>query len=1008
MKVRKSRHHVIIVCFLSMALCAVFFSPLSARTVQSLNLNWKFNLGDVSGAQNTTYNDGAWQSVCVPHTFQCTDYHYASFYRGIGWYRKSFTVDASAAGKKVFLGFEGAMTVAQVYVNGTLVSTHYGGFTPFTIDITAAVTVGSSNVVAVRLDNTYQTDVPPEKPDGSDIDYCLFGGLHRDVNLIITDLLYVPDPLSGASAPGGGTFITTPAVSASSASVRVKTVVRNEYTTARSCVLRTTIVDKNNAVITSAQTTQSIAAGATYTFTQNLTVPSPALWSPTSPTLYRANSEVYDNTTLVDTYTTRFGIRSILFNVTNGFFLNGTGLKLLGTNRHETFPYIGHALPNRAQYRDARVLKAMGCNFIRLSHYPQDPAFVDACDELGILMWEEVPTWMGWTLPASWKQRHYQDIRDMIRRDRNHPSIIVWGIGLNEGGQDNDLENNSEAAAKSEDSSHYTTTGRNYQTATNPFDIYGNNYFTPPLPTSNPDPGSLGYINSEHTGHTYPTHRYDAEVTLIEHSRRHEAMTAEARTRNWVAGSSAWCAFDYNTLFNHESGVAYHGVSDLFRIPKFAYYFYQSQSAADNYDGSRNPMVFMESISNYTMPSSQTIKVLTNCDEVELFVNGVSQGIKSPDPANTSTRWCAADANTGHWWKVDLGASYNITGTEVMWEQAGSVYQYRVETSPDNTTWTLAVDKTANTSTAQVQNDPFTASNVRYVRITVTGLGTGNWASFYNFKVFSGGVNVALGKTATADSQEAANPASNGNDAGMSLAHPPIIFSINYASPGTLRADGRIGGTVRATQTLYRPGTAARVLLWSDTDTLFADGTDIARIVVSVVDANGMVVPSAANTVNVTASGAGRVICGSAGPQASGSVTVEGGQLAYLLQAGLAAGTVTMTASTGSLTPGQKTVIVITPPPTGVKPEGKASLRGGAVCMPVIRTSGHTIVFENLNKSTPSQCMLVAMNGRIVKNIRISGKTGFVVEAKDCAVGVYCAVIKSGAVTVQKNVMLME
>jgi len=987
-------------------------SSLSARTVQSLNANWKFNRGDVPGAQNPTFNDGSWSTVQVPHTFEYTNYHISSLYRGIGWYRKSFTVSASdTANKKIFLEFEGAMTVAQVYVNGTLVTTHYGGFTPFTIDITGAVIVGSTNVVAVRLDNAYQTDVPPEKPDNSDIDYCLFGGLHRDVKLIITDKLYVPNPLSGTAAPGGGTFITTPTVSTSSATITVRTVVRNDYATAKTCILRTTLYDKSGGGVGTPQiTTQSITAGATYTFTQTFTVTSPSLWSPTSPTLYSAGAEVYDNAVLVDTYATRFGIRSIQFNVSTGFWLTGSSLKLLGVNRHETFPYIGHSLPNRAQYRDARVLKSMGCNFIRLSHYPQDPAFLDACDELGILVWEEVPTWMGWTLPASWKQRHYQDIRDMIRRDRNHPCLILWGIGLNEGGQDNDLENTSESTAKTEDATHFTTTGRNYQTSTNPFDVYGNNYFTPPLPNSNPDPGSLGYVNSEHTGHTYPTHRYDGEATLIEHSRRHEAMTTEARTRNWVAGTSAWCAFDYNTLFNHEGGIAYHGVSDLFRIPKFAYYFYQSQAAADNYNGSLHPMVFIESVNSYTIPSTQTIKVLSNCEQVELFVNGTSVGTRSPDASATSTtRWCACDGNTGHWWKVDLGSAQNLTGSEITWEMGGHVYRYSVETSADNTNWTLSADKTSNTSSAQVQADNFTANGVRYIRVTVTGLDAVCWASFYDCKVFNTlSVNIAAAKTATADCSEAANPPANGNDTGSTgalLAHPPFTFSnVSYASPGTLRADGKIGGIVQATQTLMRAGAAARILLSSDTDTLYADGTDIARVVVSIADANNTLVRSATNTVTVTATGPGRVICGSAGPQTSGTVTVEGGQLAFLVQAGLTSGTITINATSGSLT-GLVTIVV--PGVVAVAP-WNIPVTAALFVRPVIRCERQRVVFENLDKNVPAKLMVIAMNGRVVKRLTAFGKTCAAMQLTGCSDGAYSVIVRNGAQTVQKSVILLK
>jgi beta-galactosidase len=998
--------------FLVIILCCAFFSGTAARTVQSLNCGWKFYLTSAADSSLLTpagsaYNDASWQTVCVPHTFQYTDYHFSSIFRGIGWYRRIFTVDSSAQGKKVFLEFQGAMTVARIFVNGVPLKTHQGGFLPFTVDVTGSI-INGTNVVSVRIDNSYQTLIPPEKWDNSWVDFCLFGGLYRNVNLIVTDKLYVPDPLSGTAAPGAGIFVTTPSVSSSNATVQVKTTVKNEYATVKSCTLKTTIVDKNGNSVTTGQTAGAVAPGATYTFTQNIIVNTPLLWSSTNPVLYNAKTEVYDDTALADTLTTRFGIRSIRFTRDSGFYLNGNRVKLLGLNRHQTFPYIGHALPDNAQKRDAKVLKDAGCNFIRLSHYPQSPAFLDACDSLGIMAWEEVPTWMPFSpFNTTWEQNHYQNIRDMIRRDRNHPSIVVWGVGVNEGSQDMTFENICQVDSKSEDSTGYTTAARNYETSTNPFDIYGHNCFVPPLPGAIPDPASVGYINSEHTGHTYPTHRWASEDSLIEHCRRHEAMTAEAYSRSWAAGTTAWCAFDYYTLRNSENGVIYHGVADLFRIPKFAYYFYQAQSAGDGYNGSLNPMVFIESVNNYSVPSTPTIKIQSNCEEVELFVNGISVGTIALNQGNLTSRWCACDANLNHWWKVDLGSNYDIRGTEVMWESVtGNLYKYKVEVSSDNAFWTLAVDKTANTNTAQIQNDPFNF-NARYVRITVTGMDAGSWASFYNFKVVdSSGKNIALNKPAGADCEQSANPAFNGNDSAMTLAHPPFIFSsVNYTLPGTLHAEGRIGGVVRAVQTLLRPGTPAVISLKSDTDTLLPDGTDIARVVVSILDENGTLIRSAANTVTVSVSGPGKVICGSAGPQTSGSITVEGGQLAFLVQSGLSPGILTATATGGGLADGQVTITVLGT--TGIIPRRDIALPKMFVG-PVIRCVRQTAVFDRLDKNMPAQIMVVKMSGRVVRSIRVSGKTAVSLKLTECPAGVYVAIVKYPLRSFQKNILLLK
>jgi hypothetical protein len=873
----------VLICVVGLAL----WHAAQARDIQSLNLNWKFNKSDVSNAQSTTYSDAAWQTVHVPHTIDYLNYHPTSYYEGITWYRKTFTVDASAAGKKVYLRFEGAMTVAQVYVNGTQVTKHYGGFTPFSIDVTQNITIGGSNLIAVRLDNSWQDTVPPQKPpansswDGT-VDYCLFGGIYRDVKLIVMDSLHVPDAgayVPDAVADSGGVFVTTPSVSAASAAVKVKTIVKNEHLTSKTCVLQTTILDANGASVGTTQTTQNIASNGVFAFVQNFTVTTPSLWSPVNPALYKAITEVYDNTTLVDTVITRFGIRSISYVKQTGFFLNGSSVKLLGVNRHQLYPYLGHALPNRAQYRDAKILKDMGCNFIRMSHYPMSPSFMDGCDELGIMVEEEAPSWQGENLPDKWKLRHYLDIRSMIRRDRNRPSVIMWGAGLNEAQtQDLSFEQTSNATAKSEDTTRPTTMIRQYVVSNAVFDIYGNNVFTPPLPSSPVEQNSIGYFNSEHTGHTYPKSRWDPEADLIELAHRHELMTTEARTKAWVAGGSGWVAFDYNTFFNSYQNVAYHGVADMFRIPKFSYYFYQSQCAGDNYIGSRHPMVFIESFNEgYAMPSTQTFKIFSNCDQVELFVNGASVGARSPD-------------------------------------------------------------------------------------------------------------------------------------AGTSLAHPPFTFTnVSYASPGTLRADGKIGGTVVATQTLNRVGTKSKILLNSDTDTLFADGTDIARIVVTVADNNDRWSHADVSTVvAVSASGAGKVICGSAGPVASGSITVEDGRLAFLVQAGLTAGTVTVNATSGTLASATKTITVVAMPAVGVKQSGDRLTIRRAAPVPGIRCEGKYFVIENLDRSAESRIMVVSMSGRIVKRMNVAGNDHAIMQTGNFSEGIYTAIVKCGPQVFRKNVLLMK
>jgi beta-galactosidase len=476
----------------------------------------------------------------------------------------------------------------------------------------------------------------------------------------------------------------------------------------------------------------------------------------------------------------------------------------------------------------------------------------------------------------------------MIRRDRNHPSVLLWGVAGNEADFNVSYEDSCQMIAKSEDSTRYTTTARNKVVSTDHFDVYGHNYFEPPLPNANPIASNTGYVNSEHTGHTYQTTRFNPAAHLTEQALRHERMVSSARERPWVAGGTGWCAFDYNSRTGSAMSestvdgdvipyhsISYHGVADIFRIPKFAYYFYKSQAAADNYDGSKHPMVFIESYANYAMPSTQTIKVLSNCDQVELFMNGASLGTRSPD-------------------------------------------------------------------------------------------------------------------------------------GGTSLAHPPFTFSnVSYATPGNLRADGKIGGVVRASQTVNRPGGASRIALWADTNRLANDGSDIARIVVSITDNNGTVVPTATNTVTVSATSLGKVICGSAGPQTSGSITMEAGQLAFLVQAGLTAGTITVAASGTGLT-GSQILIYVSEVTAVTQPGRSPVITGRDGMVPSIRYTRNVFVFDNLDPRVRWQFKLIAPNGKVVRSTSVTGSGVAKMQTESVPAGFYAVCIKGNSVVVLKKAILLR
>ena len=742
---------------------AVQYAPEGTnRVTLNFNIGWKFHKGDVVGAENPSLDDSGWEDAHIPHTMEYATYHfpssYDSFYRGIGWYRKHFTVPSGYNGRRVYIEFEGVMTVTDVWVNGDYMGKHYGGYTPFTFDITDSIIWGSSNnVIAVKVDNTYQTDVPPEGINTGKPDYALFGGLYRDVYLVFTDNLHIQDPVY-AGNNGGGIFVTYPSVSSASATVNVKTWVYSASATSRDCTLVTTIADANNEIVATIQSSSPIGANTTHEFEQNTVVSNPNLWSPSNPYLYTVYTTVRDGSTPVDDYKTRIGIRSILFDYDTGFYINGEHLKLIGSCRHQTWPFVGSAVPNSAHYRDAKMMKDGGMNFVRLSHYTHDPSFYDAADELGFLLWDEIPSWQGPSSDPVWRERNYQNMRDMIRRNRNHPSVIIYA-GINEGSQDTAMEIILNDIAHLLDPTRYTSMARNYNTSNNIYDVYGRNYGH----SSNPDSSTDGFVESEYSGWMNPCHRYDSDTQNVSFAETYENVVEAHNDRPWVAGGTGWCMFDYQTPFTYqnkwEDGVAYHGAVDLFRIPKFAYYFYQSQRDPNK------PMIF---IANYwTLSSPTNVKVYSNCEQVELFINDVSQGLQSPDIRN--------------------------------------------------------------------------------------------------------------------------------------LDHPPFTFSVSF-QPGKLRADGLIGGQVVASHTVRTPGATTALHLEADPPMIAADGSDFARVIISVVDSNGTVIRNASNTVDLSVtSGPGILIGGN--PDTSPPLDIEGGMFAVLVQSTLTAGTIAVTATSIGLAP---------------------------------------------------------------------------------------------------------
>lgn len=368
--------------------CVIWFAVAALGAAAApFDDGWRFHRGDLPGAEQRDFPDAEWAPASLPHSPRIEALvagNQAPQWQGICWYRKRFQVPAAAADRLAFLRFEGAMNIADVWVNGRLAGSFQGGYLPYVLDVTRFLQADATNLVAVRLDNRDNPITGP-KPL-ADLDFNLYGGLYRRASLTFKDPLHITDPLLANEPAGGGIFVTTPLVTATAATVRVQTHIRNAGAAPRQFYLRTTLLDPGGAPCeTRATAPATLAAGAARTIVQEFRVASPHLWSIATPNLYQVRSAVIASGQVVDEATTRIGIRH--FEITPaGFRLNGEPLFLRGVNRHQEYPYIGYALSDAAQYRDARKIKEAGFDYVRLSHYPQSPAFLDACDELGLVV----------------------------------------------------------------------------------------------------------------------------------------------------------------------------------------------------------------------------------------------------------------------------------------------------------------------------------------------------------------------------------------------------------------------------------------------------------------------------------------------------------------------------------------------------------------------------------------------------------------------------------------------
>lgn len=570
----------------------------SPRRVFSLNRNWLFGGKSALNSSAVDFDDRKFERVTIPHTNKMLPWHGFDDkeYQFISTYRRYFKMPPNLEKNRVFIDFAGVMTAAKVFLNGKNVGEYLGGYTPFSFELTDKIDWQGKNVLAVEVDSTERADIPPF---GGLIDYLTFGGIYREVSLRVVPATFIEN-----------VFAKPVNVLQNTRSVEVKCFLSGKSNS--KLKLTTEILDGERII---ASQTKEVSQTAEIVTLGNLG--EIRLWDIDNPKLYTIRTKLLDGEKLIDETPTRIGFREAKF-TPKGFYLNGKHLKLRGLNRHQTFPYVGQAMPERVQKRDAWILKKeLKCNIVRTSHYPQSKHFLDACDELGLLVFEEIPGWQH-VGDDAWKELCVKYVETMIRRDWNHPSIILWGVRVNESGDYHDFYTRTNQLAHSLDDSRQTGGVRYKYDSERLEDVFTMNDFYFPLK----EPNHPLYLNTEFSGHMFPTKRTDHVERQTEHAIRHARVHNQIASSEKYAGGLGWCAFDYNTHSTFGAGdhICYHGVSDIFRIPKLAAGFYKSQCEPAE-EIVLEPIFHWSEGDRAETGGLRNAMIASNCEKLKIYVN---------------------------------------------------------------------------------------------------------------------------------------------------------------------------------------------------------------------------------------------------------------------------------------------------------------------------------------------------------------------------------------------------
>ncbi len=924
------------------------------RVNENFNWDWRFIKGEQGEqAANPDFDDSDWQAVNLPHDwaisgpFNERESGYAGKlpWRGVGWYRKTFTLKKADIGRRVYFDFDGVMAFPKVYINGRLAGQWDYGYISFRVDATPYVKFGEENIIAVQVDTNNQgTRWYPG------------AGIYRKVTMSICNPVHIAH---------WGMYVTTPQVRNDSAIVHVRSSINNNLGTDKKVTIETVLLGPDEKAVASDRRDEVIVGKSTNDIEQTFLIHNPQRWDVTNPKLYTAEAIVSVDGEISDQSSTTFGIRTFDLTADKGFYLNGRRLQLYGVNLHHDHGPLGAAFYTRAMERQLEIMKEMGCNAIRTSHNPSATELLDLCDRMGFVVWDECfDKWddKAGRVKGEPPLEGYSEkqIRNLALRDRNHPSVVVWSIG-------NEISNFPyDSQGKSPERVKFMTdffkkydptrpvgmachipgtvdepildaldfTGWNYarryaryrETYPNKPIIYSESastlstrgFYELPLPERKTD-----YSDDQSQVDSYDLNAAawsdipDAEFKLMEDD-------------SFVAGEFVWTGFDYlgePTPFTREARSSYFGIVDLCGIPKDRFYLYRSYWRPD--------ITTVHILPHWNWPDrigqNVPVFVYTNGDSAELFLNGKSLGrrVKGQIPqkpadfaqgkpatagsfqkennlisanatdADDSTRWCAATADPNQWWQVDLGQVQPIRFIAINFEREEKNYGFEIKASADNENWQTIVTKATSRRPrwgGPTQSFHEVDTKARFLRIEFKELQDNVWASISDFSVYPEKVE-------------------------SSYYEPTYKYRLRWNKvtyePGQLKAVAYKDGEKIGEAVMQTAGKPAKIRLTPDRKDLAATGEDLSYILVEALDEKGVLCPLADNLIHFEAEGPAEIAgVGNGNPlsyepfQADYRKLFYGKAMVILRTQRVSTGTVNFRATSEGLTPAEIMLLV--------------------------------------------------------------------------------------------------